>query len=71
MPFKVLFHHMQEITILRYRGHKVIDLEPWMLPLFDINQEKLYFSCCIQELIDRLRLALWIQKQQIFNTRQH
>lgn len=28
MPFKVCFHHMQEITILRYRGHKVIDVDP-------------------------------------------
>lgn len=51
VPFKVLFHHMQEITILRYRGHKVIDLEPWMLPLFGFNQEKLFFNCCIQELL--------------------
>lgn len=65
MPFKVLFHHMQEITILRYRGHKVTDLEPWMLPLFDINKEKL--NSGIHELTDCLRQTVWIQKQQLFN----
>lgn len=40
MPFKVFFHHMQEITILRYRGYKVIQFEIWTLPLFDINKWK-------------------------------
>lgn len=43
MPFKVLFHHMQEITILRSR---VLELwKVWTLPWFDIKQGKGQFNC--------------------------
>lgn len=52
MPFKDFFHHMQEITILRYRGRKLIDLGGGMLPPFDINKEKLY--CNIREAEDEM-----------------